>query len=370
MPSLPQYRPHQAVDETPDPLSPAPFHPDIDAAAFAAALSASNATGNPLSLYVHLPFCRQHCHHCVRDKIAAREAQQADPYLQRLEREMVLVASHLDRARKITQLVWGGGTPTFLTLGQMSRLIDMLDAHFTLSGDRNRDYAIEIDPREANVFTLRHLQTLGFNRLSLGVADLDLRVQQAINRIQPRVLTENLVDEARRLGFQTLSLELVYGLPQQTQDSLSETLEQVIALAPDRVSLTPYMHWPERYAAQRSIDVALLPDAHASGTMADAAREQLVMAGYVHLGRLHFALPDDSLAIALHQGTLRHGVLGYSGQAPTDHVGFGVSAISQVDGLYAQNATLLPDYVMAIDSDRLATIQGLVAVAGRDVAQP
>ncbi|EPC02981.1 hypothetical protein L861_21975 [Litchfieldella anticariensis FP35 = DSM 16096] len=335
------------------------FHSSFAATDFATALARSNVDGKPLSIYVHIPFCRENCFYCACNKIVTRNTQLADPYLNRLEQEMRLVTSHLDTSRPVTQLYWGGGTPTFLTLDQMSDLIDRLDDQFGLSGDRSRDYAIEIDPRAANVLTLRHLQALGFNRVSLGVQDLDLRVQQAINRVQPRVLTENLIEEARRLGFRSLNLDLIYGLPYQTRDSFAETLEQVIAMAPARLSIFNYAHLPERFVSQQHIETAALPSAEEKLAILRTTIVMLEEAGYVHIGMDHFALPSDSLAVAQRMGTLRRNFQGYSSHGNTDLIGLGVSAISDVDDIYAQNSTDLTCYETTIDTGELATARGL-----------
>lgn len=334
------------------------FHEGFGPDDFSAALARSNDQGQPLSLYIHVPFCRNGCFYCTRNKIVTRDTRRAEAYLSRLDREMVLSSRHLDASREIQQLYWGGGTPTFLALDQMSDLIDRLDARFGLSGSRERDYAIEIDPREANVFTLRHLQALGFNRLSLGVQDLDLRVQRAINRVQPRVLTESLIDEADRLGFRSLNLDLIVGLPLQTRDSFAETLAQVIAMAPARLSVFNYAHRPERFTSQRRIYVEDLPDPEETLAMLQATLEMLSSAGYVHIGMDRFARPDDSLAIAQRQGTLTRTFQGYSSHAPCDLVGLGVSAISRVDDVYAQNPAALAAYERALDAGHLATARG------------
>ncbi|GAA0572788.1 oxygen-independent coproporphyrinogen III oxidase [Halomonas salifodinae] len=326
---------------------------------YTAALERSNASRRPLSLYVHIPFCRRICFYCACNKIATKDVRLAEPYLARLDREMVLTSRHLDTSRPVDQLHWGGGTPTFLTLDQMSELIDRLDARFGLSGDRDRDYAIEIDPREADVLTLRHLQALGFNRLSLGVQDLDPRVQKAINRVQPRVMTESLIDEATRLGFQSLNLDLIYGLPLQTRASFAATLEQVIDLAPARLSIFNYAHLPERFAPQRRIAATDLPGSEEKLGILQDTIERLQAAGYVHIGMDHFARPDDSLAVAQRQGSLQRNFQGYSSHADSNLVGLGVSAISRVDDVYAQNPTALGDYEAALDDGRLATIKGL-----------
>ncbi|MGM0520464.1 MAG: oxygen-independent coproporphyrinogen III oxidase [Pseudomonadota bacterium] len=335
------------------------FHEQFGAEDFTAALERSNQTDRALSIYVHVPFCRKICFYCACNKIATKNTQLAEPYLSRLDREMVLTSRHLDTSRSVEQLHWGGGTPTFLTLDQMSDLIDRLDARFGLSSSPNRDYAIEIDPREADVFTLRHLQTLGFNRISLGVQDLNPVVQKAINRIQPRVLTETLMDEAHRLGFRSLNLDLIYGLPHQTQESFAETLRQVIELNPARLSVFNYAHMPQRFAPQRRIKDADLPSAEEKLAILHTTIDMLTQAGYVHIGMDHFARPDDSLAVAQREGTLQRNFQGYSSHAQCDLVGLGVSAISRVNDVYAQNPTDLARYEQALDAGQLATVKGL-----------
>lgn len=335
------------------------FHDQFSADDFTKALARSNESHRPLSLYVHVPFCRKICFYCACNKIATKNTALAEPYLSRLDREMVLTARHLDTSRPVQQLHWGGGTPTFLTLAQMGDLIDRLDARFGLSGSADRDYAIEIDPREADVFTLRHLQSLGFNRLSLGVQDLNLQVQKAINRVQPRVLTETLMEEAHRLGFRSLNLDLIYGLPFQTEKSFAETLSQVIELNPARLSVFNYAHMPTRFAPQRRINETDLPSADEKLAILHTTIEMLTNSGYVHIGMDHFARPDDSLAIAQRNGTLQRNFQGYSSHAQCDLVGLGVSAISRVDDVYAQNPTQLGQYEAALDQGKLATVKGL-----------
>ncbi|MGM0984482.1 MAG: oxygen-independent coproporphyrinogen III oxidase [Pseudomonadota bacterium] len=324
----------------------------------ATALAHSNASGRDLSVYMHLPFCRQNCHHCANSRITASNPRRVEPYISRLDREMVLVSRHLDSTREISQLHWGG-TPTFLTLGQMSDLIDRLDARFGLSNSRHRDYSIKIDPREADVFTLRHLQALGFNRLSLSVLELDPRVQRAINRYQPQVFTEQLVDEAHRLGFQSLGLELMHGLPGQTRESFAETLEQVIAMAPARLSLFHYTHQPERFMAQRRIRAEDLPQADEQFAILNTALAMLADAGYVHIGMEVFARPEDSLAIAQARGKLSRYLNGYSALPPCDHLGLGVGALSRLSDSVTRNPMTLGEYEARLDAGRLPVERGL-----------
>ncbi|MCL7928452.1 oxygen-independent coproporphyrinogen III oxidase [Halomonas llamarensis] len=335
------------------------FHEQFGAKDFIAALERSNQTDRALSLYVHIPFCRKICFYCACNKIATKNTKLAEPYLSRLDREMLLTSRHLDTSRRVEQLHWGGGTPTFLTLDQMSDLIDRLDARFGLSSSPDRDYAIEIDPREADVFTLRHLQTLGFNRISLGVQDLNPMVQKAINRIQPRVLTETLMEEAHRLGFRSLNLDLIYGLPHQTQESFADTLRQVIELNPARLSIFNYAHMPQRFAPQRRIKDDDLPSAEEKLAILHTTIDMLTQAGYVHIGMDHFVRLDDNLAVAQREGTLQRNFQGYSSHAQCDLVGLGVSAISRVNDVYAQNPTDLDRYEQALDAGQLATVKGL-----------
>jgi len=315
---------------------------------------AERTHGAPLALHVRLPFCRQACRFCASQRVPSRDSRQAEPYLTRLDREMVLVSRLLGRLPAVQRLHWGGGAPAFLSLDQMGDLFDRLDARFGLSGARGRDFSIEIDPREADVFTLRHLQALGFNRLSLGVQELDLRVQKAINRIQPRVLTESLVDEAERLGFHSLNLDLIVGLPLQTPRGFGETLDQVVAMTPARITLRRYAHLPERNRPQREILAEDLPDAATRLAILEAARERLDDAGYVHIGLGQFARPDDSLTLALGEGRLARDLQGYTHYYPPgDQLGLGVAALSRVGDTLTCNALSLADYEAALDASRL-----------------
>ncbi|MDZ7854036.1 MAG: oxygen-independent coproporphyrinogen III oxidase [Halomonas sp.] len=323
----------------------------------ASALARSNASERDLSLYMHLPFCRQDCHQCASSRITVKNPRRAEPYISRLDREMVLTSRHLESKREISQLYWGG-TPTFLTLSQMSDLIDRLDARFGLSSSRQRDYSIKIDPREADVFTLRHLQALGFNRLRLSVLELDPRVQRAINRYQPQVLTEQLIDEAHRLGFRSLGLELMHGLPGQTRESFAETLEQVIAMAPARLSLFHYAHQPERFAAQRRIRAEDIPQADEQLAILDTALSMLADAGYAHIGMEVFARPEDPLATAQAQGKLSRNLDGYSALPPCDHVGLGLGALSRLGDCVTRNPMALGDYEARLDAGRLPVERG------------
>ncbi|MDN3557336.1 coproporphyrinogen-III oxidase family protein [Halomonas maura] len=323
--------------------------PAFTAADYRRALEHSNLRGRPLSLALRLPFCQHGCFHCARQPVVTSDRRRADAYLSRLDREMVLLGRHLDAGREVQALHWGGGSPTFLTLNQMSDLIDRLDARFRLARGRDRDFGIEIDPRDADVFTLRHLEALGFNRLTLNVLDLDPRVLQAINRPQSRGLTERLLDEAARLGFRSLDLELTIGLPRQSTEGFAATLEQVLAMAPARLSLFSYVHRPDRFPPQHHIPEGDLPGSEAQRAMRRAAHARLVDAGYVHLGWDRYARRGGGLKDAGTQWRRRVG---------HDVLGLGVGAVSHLEGAMARNAVRLAEFEAALDGGDLPTAGG------------
>ncbi|MDR5900827.1 radical SAM protein [Halomonas icarae] len=339
---------------------PAPHHyrDDIGAQALEMAL-AERSVEVPLAIQVRLPFCRHACHFCASQCISAQSSHQAVPsYLTRLDREMVLARRRLSGLPAVSRLHWGGGPPAFLALDQMSDLFDRLDARFGLSGARERDFSIDLDPREADMLTLRHLQALGFNRLNLGVQELDPRVQQAINRVQPRALTESLVDEADRLGFRELTMSLMLGLPFQTLRGLVDTLEQVIGMAPARIRLYRYRHRPEHHRAQRAIHRDWLPDAATRRQLLAEARARLDAAGYLHIGLGLYTRRNDPLAQAQANGTLRHGPLGFTRGHAGDLLGLGMSATSRIGNLWVRNADTLGTYESALDDSHLPTARG------------
>lgn len=339
---------------------PAPHHyrDDVSGQALESVL-ATRPTEAPLAVKVRLPFCRQACRFCASQCVPSHSSRQAEPYLTRLDREMVLVRRRLPGLPPVSRLHWGGGPPAFLSLEQMSDLFDRLDARFGLSGARERDFSIELDPREADMLTLRHLQALGFNRLNLGIQELDTRVQQAINRIQPRALTEALVDEAGRLGFRELTLSLMLGLPFQTPQGLGDTLEQVIGMAPARIRLYRYRHRPENNRAQRAIHRDWLPGAATRRRLLAEARGRLDSAGYVHIGLGLYAHRNDRLTQAQINGTLTHGPLGFTQAPATDLLGLGMSATSRIGSLWVRNADTLEAYEDALDASRLPGTRGI-----------
>ncbi len=335
------------------------FHEGFDAAAYAAACARSNQTGRPLSLYFHLPFCDTVCFYCACNKVATKDRSLCPPYLERVHREIEMQSALFDRNRVVEQLHWGGGTPTFLNHDQMQSLMDHTRRHFTLADDAQGEYSIEIDPREANAATVALLRRLGFNRMSLGVQDFDPRVQKAVNRIQTEAQTLEVLHAARAEGFRSVSIDLIYGLPLQTAESFLETLDRIVALLPDRISVFNYAHLPKMFKPQRRINEDDLPAPSVKLEILQSTIARLGEAGYVFIGMDHFARPDDELAVAQRAGTLYRNFQGYSTHADCDLIGLGVTSIGKVDNTYGQNRRELDEYYRDIDAGRLAIFRGL-----------
>ncbi|MEI6414225.1 MAG: oxygen-independent coproporphyrinogen III oxidase [Pseudomonadota bacterium] len=336
------------------------FHEGFGETDYLAVTHESNASGRPLSLYFHIPFCDTVCYYCACNKVVTKDRGLAPPYLGRIIRELALQGALFDRERVTTQLHWGGGTPTFLSHSQMTELMTATRCHFTLQDDDSGEYSIEIDPREANASTVALLRRLGFNRMSLGVQDFDPRVQKAVNRIQSVEETLAVLTAARTEGFRSISIDLIYGLPFQTVASFSDTLKQILAIAPDRLSVFNYAHLPERFKPQRRIQTADLPSPQERLDILHMTGDTLTAAGYVFIGMDHFARPDDELAVAQRQGTLYRNFQGYSTHADCDLVGLGVTAIGKVGATYAQNQRDLESYYRCIDAGHLAVFRGVV----------
>lgn len=340
------------------------FTPAHGPAAHAAAMRhCAAAIGAPLSLYVHVPFCESPCFYCGCNRVITRDHARGDDYVERLIREAALQAALLPGRPKVEQLHFGGGTPTFLSIAQLQRLLDGLDTHFHLARDAGREYSIEIDPRSITPATLAELAQLGFNRASFGIQDFDTAVQDAVNRRQSYAEVAALIDAARAAGFESLSADLIYGLPRQTAAGFARTLDQVIALRPDRISTYAYAHVPERFKAQRQIRIDELPDGETRLALLNLSIERLLAAGYQYIGMDHFALPQDELARALRDGSLQRNFQGYATRAGLDLIGLGVSAISSIGDSYGQNARSLADWNTAIDAGRLAIDRGLLLTA-------
>lgn len=306
-----------------------------------------SSTSRSLSLYIHIPFCSQLCYYCGCNKIITRHQSKADTYLDFLAKEITAQA-HLFKNYTVEQLHLGGGTPTFLTAKQMTRLIKLLEQHFNFTSTTER--GIEIDPRSLADNMLVDLRMLGFNRVSFGIQDFNDDVQLAVNRPQNADTVKQLITQARELGFQSINADMIYGLPLQTPESFKQTIEQLIELSPDRVSVFNYAHLPERFAAQRKIKDADLPSAHNKLTMFKNTLEQMTQAGYQFIGMDHFAKTDNELAIAQNEGKLHRNFQGYTTHGNCDLLGLGVSSISQIGTAILQNQKELKHYYHSIET--------------------
>lgn len=336
------------------------FHSQVGSFDLLHALRDSRKAQRPLSLYVHLPFCANICYYCACNKVITKDRGRALPYLQRLEQEIQLIACHLDPGQTVEQLHLGGGTPTFLSHDELRQLMAQLRKHFNLLEGDSGDYGIEIDPREADWSTMGLLRELGFNRVSIGLQDLDPAVQRAVNRLQSLDETRAVIDAARTLQFRSINIDLIYGLPKQTAENFARTVEEVISLQPDRLSVFNYAHLPERFMPQRRINSQDLPSPAEKLQILQRTIEQLTAAGYRYIGMDHFALPDDDLAIAQEESTLQRNFQGYTTHGHCDLIGLGVSAISQIGDLYCQNSSDLTEYQNALASSQLGTSRGLI----------
>ncbi|HHJ14746.1 MAG TPA: oxygen-independent coproporphyrinogen III oxidase [Gammaproteobacteria bacterium] len=335
------------------------FTPEVGEAEHECWVRESNQSGRPLSLYVHIPFCAHVCYYCACNKVVTADRSRARPYLDALYREIRLQASLVEADRPVEQLHFGGGTPTFLDESQLGGLMGQLRENFRLLDDDRGEYSIEIDPRELRDSTLEVLRGLGFNRLSLGVQDIDPAVQQAVHREQPLDQTLAVLSEARALGFRSTNLDLMYGLPLQTVESFSRTLDAVIDARPERLSVFNYAHLPERFKPQRRIDAGDLPGADEKLAILQLTIDRLTRSGYQYIGMDHFALHEDELAQAQRAGSLHRNFQGYSTHADSDLVAMGVSAISSLPGGYTQNHTGLEAYYEALETARLPVWRGV-----------
>ena len=320
----------------------------------------------PLSLYIHIPFCESLCYYCGCNKIITKHHDRAASYLRYLSREVDLHTAELGLGQAVTQLHLGGGTPTFLSDPELKELMAMLRRSFALAP--GGEYSIEIDPRTVNEERLTTLAELGFNRISFGVQDFDPEVQKAVHRIQPAEQVFKLVEQARAIGFDSINMDLIYGLPKQTPESFARTLAQVNELRPDRIALYAYAHLPERFKPQRRIVSSELPGGAAKIAMLAQSLASFQEAGYVYVGMDHFALPNDSLAVAKRQGRLHRNFQGYSTQPDCDLIGLGVSSIGRVGATYSQNAKTLEEYCDLLDHGQFPVTRGL-ALSRDDLAR-
>lgn len=322
-------------------------------------IAISNAAGGPLSLYFHIPFCDTVCFYCACNKIITKNRAHAVPYLQNLFTEIAMQGELFDKSRQVNQLHWGGGTPTFLSYQQMKQLMDVTRTHFNLRTDDGGEYSIEVDPRETDDQTIAQLRELGFNRISLGLQDFDPAVQKAVNRLQSKEQTFAVLEAARKEGFRSTNVDLIYGLPLQTESSFANTLDQVIAYAPDRFSIFNYAHLPSRFKTQRQIVEADLPSPSVRLEILQMVGKKLTDAGYVYIGMDHFAKPDDELAIAQREGKLYRNFQGYSTHSDCDLIGLGITSIGRVGDAYIQNVKELDEYNERIAANQLPVFRGV-----------
>ena len=337
------------------------FHPNFGASEYGRAVVRSNRKRKPLSVYVHVPFCASPCFYCGCTRIITRDPLKAKRYLDRLYREVELQAELFDAGRTVGQLHLGGGTPTFLHADDIESLLGRLWLSFAI--DEAAEVSIEIDPRTVDGDSMTRLAQLGFNRVSLGVQDFDPRVQEAVNRVQSVEETTAVIDSARHAGITSINLDLIYGLPFQSIQGFSRTIDTVIGLKPERLAVYSYAHLPRMFKAQHRIRNETLPDAATKVGLLRTAIDRLTGAGYAYVGMDHFALENDELVVAQKNGTLQRNFQGYSTRADCDMIGLGMSAIGKIADTYSQNAKDLGAYYAALDDGRLAIDRGVILSA-------
>jgi oxygen-independent coproporphyrinogen-3 oxidase len=326
----------------------------------------SNRSQRPLSLYVHIPFCQSLCYYCGCNKIVTRNQQRISQYIDSLHLEIDMQAELFSDSRRVEQLHFGGGTPTYLADSQMAGLMDKLADRFGFADPNSREFSIEVDPRTVTEASIRFLAKLGFNRLSLGIQDFDSAVQIAVNREQSESDVAHLLRTARTVGFKSISFDLIYGLPLQTTAGFDRTLGKVIAMRPDRLAVYNYAHLPDRFKGQRMIPDDQIPAPETKLELLRLTIDRLCSAGYRYVGMDHFALPDDDLVQARHKRTLQRNFQGYSTHRQCDLIGLGVSSISHVGNSYSQNAITTMEYEALIENGQIPVRRG-IAVDDDDV---
>lgn len=320
----------------------------------------SNDSGVPLSLYVHIPFCHSLCYYCGCNKIVTRNEERVQKYMGNLYREIALQSKLVSADRKVEQLHFGGGTPTYLDADQLRHLMQELGTAFNFDKSDNREFSIEVDPRTVDAESIRVLAELGFNRLSLGIQDFEPDVQNAVNRVQTAEQVRELTEAARAAGFGSISYDLIYGLPLQTADSFNRTLDEVIALRPDRLAVYNYAHLPQRFKGQRMINDLDIPAPETKLAILKNTIERLCAAGYIYIGMDHFALPDDELVQARRNSTLQRNFQGYSTHRQCDLVSLGVSGIGNIGNMFAQNSLTTMEYEDILERGELPIRKGIV----------
>ncbi len=357
--SGPEYATYPAVEQ---------FYTGFDVTDYRQQVQSSNdeLIPRPLSLYIHIPFCDSLCYYCRCNKKVSQQSEEAVPYMAALHREIQLQSELFDDDRKVVQLYFGGGTPTYLSDIQLSRLMAHLGEHFNLPAKKKREWSIEVDPRTVNLTRIDLLADLGFNYLKLGIQDFDPQVQTAVNRIHQPEHSAQLISCAREQGFSSISIDLIYGLPQQTAESFQTTVDTVMQMRPDRLSIYNYSHKPKLFPSQQLIHSRDLPSMDAKLSMLGNTVERLLKAGYRHIGMFHFALETDSLSVAQDKGRLQRNLQGYSTRAPCELLGLGVSAIGQVGNCYSQNHKDISAYQEAMENQTLAVSRGVI-LSGEDL---
>jgi oxygen-independent coproporphyrinogen-3 oxidase len=337
------------------------FTSEIPAEAFVEQIRANNTTVRDLSLYYHLPFCQTLCWFCGCTTVITTDQKKSGDYLKYIEREMDLMKPLMNPKRKVVQLHFGGGTPTFLQPDEIRRLGEMIHSRFTFAPDV--EAGVEVDPRRLTRDHLVALREIGFNRTSMGVQDNEAKVQEAVHRIQPFAMTKQTVEWMRELGFQSINIDLIYGLPYQTPESFAHTLSETLSLTPDRFAVFNYAHVPWMKPAQKILQDRALPSPETKLELLKLTIEKLTAEGYVYIGMDHFARAEDELAVAQQQKTLQRNFQGYSTRGGSDIYAFGMSSISQAEGFYWQNRKKLPEYYEALDAGKLPLDRGYIMTA-------
>ncbi len=337
------------------------FHEEFGPDAYRRAAAASNQSTEPrpLSIYVHVPFCRQVCYYCACNRVITANYARASGYLERLFQEVALQGELFANQRRVEQLHLGGGTPNYLADEDLSALLRTLREHFNLETGDHREFSIEIDPRDVESDTIKRLAELGFNRMSVGVQDFDPKVQEAVNRIQSPELTSSVIEAGRQHGFRSTNMDLIYGLPHQTVETFDATLDTILELRPERLAVYSYAHLPHLFKVQRQIGEAYLPGPEEKLAILGLTIERLTAAGYVYIGMDHFALPDDELARAQKKGHLHRNFQGYSTRAECDLVALGSTAIGKIGNTYSQNIREPEAYQERIATGELAVFRGV-----------
>ncbi|MBI4784548.1 MAG: oxygen-independent coproporphyrinogen III oxidase [Oscillatoriophycideae cyanobacterium NC_groundwater_1537_Pr4_S-0.65um_50_18] len=330
---------------------------DFETVDFRAALAISNYKKTPLSLYCHIPFCDTVCYFCGCNTVITQRKEMAEPYLAYLMRHIQQMAQLIDSDRVVHQLHWGGGTPNYLSLSQIETLWAAIHQQFHF--DPNAEISIEVNPKSLDQHYLLSLKNLGFNRISFGIQDFNLKVQEAVNRVQPESMLFDVMQWSREAGFESVNVDLIYGLPFQTLDTFRDTIRKTIQLNPDRIAVFNFAYVPWLKPIQRRIPQDALPSADEKLKILQMAIEELTQHGYQYIGMDHFAKPDDELSIAQREGQLHRNFQGYTTKPESDLIGFGVTSISMLNDVYVQNYKRLKDFYRAIDAGELPIERGV-----------